>query len=200
MKLILLLIANCLVLTCIASNLGNGGVFNSPEANAYWKQRFGSNFGGSSVQKETSSPAFKQRFGTSPINNEISYRSKPSGSASPNSYKNRFSSSNKASYGRQYTSPKLFKTRFGSSSPYYIPYTSTSPHYNPPKTTGSTASYPSNKRAYSRTPPIHTSSAYGFHYQKTPFYPRVIYQPQTPRYILRSSTTPYWHRPSAFYY
>merc|ERR1712142_1297949 len=36
--------------TCFAAplDLGYGGVYNSPEANAYWARRFGSLFGGSS--------------------------------------------------------------------------------------------------------------------------------------------------------
>jgi len=36
--------------TCFAAplDLGFGGVYNSPEANAYWARRFGSLFGGSS--------------------------------------------------------------------------------------------------------------------------------------------------------
>merc|ERR1739848_78721 len=65
---LVLLVALLLLGTCISSPVlsGTGGVFNSPEANAYWARRFGSGFGGfgglRSVMESINAAAAANRF------------------------------------------------------------------------------------------------------------------------------------------
>merc|ERR1712083_1149447 len=62
---LVLLVALLLLGTCISSPVlsGTGGVFNSPEANAYWARRFGRGFGGlRSVMESINAAAAANRF------------------------------------------------------------------------------------------------------------------------------------------